>query len=239
MIERAKSGIESLDELLIEGLPKPSSIMLITPRTRLINVICAKFLIKGFNLGEGGIYITTQETPKEIKEEAQEFNLNLADYERKGLLSFIDCYSLTHGLKLKDDVKYALKFPEGLNDFFKLISHTSRKIESKTKVKSIRLVLNSFSDIINAFKQDKKRTFSFARELQARLRTTSSLSLSIIYKGLHESILESMIYPASDIVLELKRKSNEAFLRIRKCHKTLCKNDWFKLKFDLGNLILI
>ncbi|MBI4176784.1 MAG: AAA family ATPase [Candidatus Aenigmarchaeota archaeon] len=84
-ITRIKTGVQGLDEL-IEGGLIPGSAVLIAGHTGAGKTLLSmQFLWAGLQKGEPGVYISFEQTPEELKDDAIIFGWNFDAYERKGM----------------------------------------------------------------------------------------------------------------------------------------------------------
>jgi len=89
MFKRIKSGITGLDPL-IEGGFIEGSVNLVTGGTGTgKTTFSTQFLWDGLQRGESCIYITLEEGPDAIKQDASLFGWDFEKYEKKGLCKFI------------------------------------------------------------------------------------------------------------------------------------------------------
>lgn len=105
MVERIASGVPGFDELVGGGLPK-ESVTLITGNTGSgKTTFCSQFLWKGLENGENCLYITTEELPEEIREDAEVFGWGFQKYEDEGslVIKYID--PSTRSNYLREDVE--------------------------------------------------------------------------------------------------------------------------------------
>lgn len=92
MVERTSTGIPGLDELIEGGVPKDSVTMVTGNTGSGKTTFCTQFLINGMENGEKCLYITTEELPEMISEDAQSFGWDLDAYAKqdKFRITYID-----------------------------------------------------------------------------------------------------------------------------------------------------
>jgi circadian clock protein KaiC len=86
MSERAKTGIEGLDQLLDGGLPLGSTTVIQGGTGTGKTLVALHFLLEGAARGETGILFTQEETPDQLRSIAQGLGWDLAAVEATGLL---------------------------------------------------------------------------------------------------------------------------------------------------------
>ncbi|MFQ5683125.1 MAG: RAD55 family ATPase [Candidatus Binatia bacterium] len=87
---RISTGIVGLDPLLEGGLPEGKSYLLTGDPGTGKTIICMQFVLKGLMEGENAIYITIDERPAEILEQAASLGWDLAPYVEKKQLLILD-----------------------------------------------------------------------------------------------------------------------------------------------------
>ncbi len=89
MLRRIKTGIPGLDGLIQGGFVE-NSVNLITGETGTGKTLLAcQFIWHGLLKGETGVYITLEENPEDIKEDAKNFGWDFDKFEKKGLCKII------------------------------------------------------------------------------------------------------------------------------------------------------
>lgn len=120
--ERIQTGVPGLDELIAGGL-KPASLTLITGTTGTgKTTFSSQFLYEGAKkFNENGVYVTFEEPPENIKNDALNFGWDFEELEKEKKIAF---------------VRYD---PFHVEDIFDLIESAIRKINAK------RVVIDSVS----------------------------------------------------------------------------------------------
>ncbi len=86
-MNRIKSGIPGLDELIEGGFPEASSILVSGPAGTGKSICCMEFLYNGAkDYGDAGVYITMEEGPHNIWWNVQRFKWDLVSLERENKL---------------------------------------------------------------------------------------------------------------------------------------------------------
>lgn len=88
-LERIKTGISGLDPLLSGGVIVGHSTLLCGTFGTGKTTFCLQFLNEGAKSGEPGIYITFEEEPDQLKEEAKNYGWDFEKYEKEKLLKII------------------------------------------------------------------------------------------------------------------------------------------------------
>ena len=83
-MNRIKSGIPGLDDLIEGGFPEASSILVSGPAGTGKSIFCMEYLYNGAIDGEPGVYITLEEGPHNLWWNMQRFKWDLMPLERDG-----------------------------------------------------------------------------------------------------------------------------------------------------------
>ncbi|MDD1770717.1 MAG: KaiC domain-containing protein [Methanomassiliicoccales archaeon] len=80
MVDRVKSGIEGLDEMLEGGFPRSHTVVVMGSFGTGKTTFGLQFLNQGLKEGEKGIYISLEEDEKSIVDDARSFNWDLKPF---------------------------------------------------------------------------------------------------------------------------------------------------------------
>jgi circadian clock protein KaiC len=125
-MERVKTGIEGLDQALSGGIPRGNVILVSGSAGTGKTLLCLSFIYYGAkNFKEPGIYVSTDQTPEELKAEASNFGWDLEALEKKKMLKlhYVD-------LTKEEDLNYLQK-----------LSKIAKEIKAK------RIVLDSLTTL--------------------------------------------------------------------------------------------
>lgn len=89
-MEKLNSGIEGLDQLLYGGFPKGRAYLLSGEPGTGKTLFSLQFLIAGLKKGEKGIFISIDETPQHILQDALAVGWDLRPYLESGHLTILD-----------------------------------------------------------------------------------------------------------------------------------------------------
>jgi KaiC/GvpD/RAD55 family RecA-like ATPase len=132
-VDRAKTGIEGLDELLEGGIPKGRTVLVTGASGTGKSTFAMQFLYNGALGGEPGVYLTLEEKPENIRNEMKEFGMEVAKMEKEGKLAIIDASLVRLGLE--SDEKFTLS-PESfdINHLIQNLVMTCRNVGAKRVV---------------------------------------------------------------------------------------------------------
>lgn len=90
-VERIKTGIEGLDNVLKGGLRKTSSILVTGAPGTGKTIMALQFIYYGAkNYNENGIFIATEENLDDLRVSADNLGMNLSDMEKKGKIFLVE-----------------------------------------------------------------------------------------------------------------------------------------------------
>ena len=87
---RVPTGVEGLDEIIAGGLPQGKSYLLTGEPGTGKTTFCAGFILEGLKRGENGIYISVDEKPAHVVEDAESLGWDLRTPVEQGKLTLLD-----------------------------------------------------------------------------------------------------------------------------------------------------
>lgn len=101
-IDRVKTGIEGLDDLIEGGFPNGSSILLTGGPGVGKTTFCIQYLWEGASNGESCLFLSTEEPPKEIEIESKRFGLKFDEYSDNIDIEYLDSDKEIRPHKVRD-----------------------------------------------------------------------------------------------------------------------------------------
>ncbi len=92
-IEKIKSGIPGLDELLYGGIPERNVVLLSGGPGTGKTIFGQQYLYYGLERGEPGILVALEEHPVQIRKNMSAFGWDVTKYEREGLFAIVDAFT--------------------------------------------------------------------------------------------------------------------------------------------------
>jgi len=91
VIERVKTGIPGLDELIEGGFPKGDTILIAGKAGTGKSILATQFIYKGVTeYNEPGVLVTLEEPPRLIRRNMLRFGMDLQKLEKEGKISIVD-----------------------------------------------------------------------------------------------------------------------------------------------------
>lgn len=191
-MERVKTGIPGLDDLLNGGIPKNQLVLVTGTSGTGKTIMCTQFIYNGVTkFKENGVYLSFEEPDYYLKENVKGFGWDLGKLEKAGKFSFI---------------KYD---PYNVEDVLSALESTIKEIGAK------RIAIDSIS-ALGLYVRDKaelrRLIFNVAMILR-RLECTSMLVSEMVYgsKGISRYGVEEFVSDAVIVMYYERFQSN--FLR--------------------------
>jgi circadian clock protein KaiC len=90
-IDRVKTGIPGLDDLIEGGFPRGDTILIAGKAGTGKSILATQFIYKGVTeYDEPGVFVTLEESPKMIKRNMLRFGMDLEKLENEGKISIVD-----------------------------------------------------------------------------------------------------------------------------------------------------
>lgn len=126
-MNRVKSGVPGLDDLIEGGFPESSSILVSGGAGCGKSILCLEYLYNGAKLyNEPGVYITLEEGPHNLWWNMQRFKWDLLPLERDNMLKI---YKFEPNLDMKNDLE----------------NQTKRIVEKAKQMNAKRMVIDSIT----------------------------------------------------------------------------------------------
>ncbi|MBO3769456.1 MAG: KaiC domain-containing protein [Thermoproteota archaeon] len=133
MIDRVKTGIPGLDEMLNGGIPKRNIVLVSGGPGTGKTIFSQQYLYHGLTLEEPGILITLEEHPVQVRRNMAEFGWNVKDYEEKGLFAIVDAFTGGIGESAKRE-KYVVRSVDEIGEFLDTVKNALRDTKAQRAV---------------------------------------------------------------------------------------------------------
>ncbi|RLE68744.1 MAG: KaiC domain-containing protein, partial [Thermoprotei archaeon] len=92
-MERVKSGIPGLDEILYGGIPRRNIVLLSGGPGTGKTIFGQQYVYYGLTQGESGIIVALEEHPVQIRINMRQFGWDVRRYEDRGLFAIVDAFT--------------------------------------------------------------------------------------------------------------------------------------------------
>jgi len=234
LAEKLRTGVSIIDDLMIEGYPTLSGVLVLGDPGTGKAAFCQQFVGERLKRGECGVYMILDNFPESIRLSMMRMGSDVKIYERKGRFTFIDCYSPHIGAKSSE------RHSEDPSNISNLSITISKVLSEQDKAGPIVFVLDSFSTLIQ--RSGVRASLEFLRSLLGKLRAFKSTSLFVLNrKAFHPAILAAA-QDIADGVIEMKIEEGPSgllnYLRITKMRGTRHSTAWvpYEIHPDRGLL---
>ncbi|MFQ5910314.1 MAG: RAD55 family ATPase [Thermoplasmata archaeon] len=214
-VERVRSWIASLDEMLKGGIPVDSNLALLADPDVSVELFLQSFAYQGLRDGEGLIYSSATKPPDRIRKEFAHWNRDLREFERDGQVIFVnmaDTSSKGQNVINVDSRDYT-GVSVGINEAIDMLD--------PELYPRVRGLCDSTGDAL--FTLDLASVLKFAETRRAKRREKPMVSLHTLLSGIRDDLVEPFRHHA-DGVFEIAVEATEEEIirrfRVSKMHFT-------------------
>ena len=208
---KVKTGNTRLDDLLLGGIPFGSNIMVHGPPFVGKEIMVNTFIAEGLKKGIPALWVITDKTPKDIREEMKFVLSGYDEYERKGLVRYIDAFSRSMGDESKDEYTVYIDEPtdhEKISEAVETITKTFREGHEY-----YRMAFRSISTLI-AY-SDPNTAFRFLSPLCGKRKRDKAVSMFTVEKGMHGEQEIQMLGSIMDGMIDFKVDQLKTFFSVQ------------------------
>ncbi len=209
--EKVKTGTARLDDLLLGGMPFGSNVLVYGPPFTGKEVLVSVFVAEGLKKGIPAIWVITEKSPKEIREEMMFVLSGYEEYEKKGLVKYVDAYSRSMGDESQDPYAEYIESPTDYESIQKAIETAAKSFKESHEY--YRVAFRSISTLIAYL--DPATAFRFLSPVIGRRKRDRAVGMYTIEKGVHGEQEIQMIGSLMDGMIEFKVENLNTFLAIR------------------------
>jgi KaiC/GvpD/RAD55 family RecA-like ATPase len=210
-VEKVKTGNPRLDDLLFGGIPFGSNVLVYGQAFIGKEVVVGQFIAEGLKKGIPAIWVITDKTPADIREEMEFVVSGYQEYEKLDLVRYVDAYSKSMGEETEDPYTTYIDQPTDHEGLLKGLDTISKEIKAKHKY--YRLGFRSISTLIAYL--DTNIAFRFLQPFAGRRKRERAVSMYIIEKGMHSETDIQMLGSIMDGAVEFKLEQLQTFLCIK------------------------
>ncbi|MCI4350913.1 MAG: hypothetical protein L3K15_05310 [Thermoplasmata archaeon] len=210
---RVRTGVRRLDDLLFGGLPPAAQVLVNGPAHTGKDVLTRLFIAEGLRQGSAAIWVVSDKTYTQIREEMTAILPTYPDFESKGLVRYVDLYSRALGVTQADpSVRLLAPTDKGIVD--QLVGAVNQfSQELKEKAPAYRLAFESVSTVTAYL--DQTGMFRFIQPFAGRRKLDGAASYFVLETGMHsENDLQSLEH-MMDGSVNLKVDQLKTFLSVR------------------------
>src|SRR6266571_1539598 len=229
--QKVKTGVPRLDDLLFCGIPFGTNASVYGPAYVGKEVVFGIFMAEGLKKGVPILWVLTDKGPADIREEMAFVLPGYEEYEKLGLVRYIDAYSKSMGAEASDPNTTYIDEPTDHQSILKAVD--ARAADLKKKYPTYRLAFRSVSTLIAYL--DPTTTFKFLQPFVGRRKRDRAVAFYVIEKGMHEEQEIQMLGSLMDGSVEFKVEQLKSFMSI----KGICdvqSRGWIRYTYTKSNV---
>ncbi len=178
MVERVKTGIPGMDEILNGGIPVRNVVLLSGGPGTGKSIFSYQYLWNGLKQGDPGVFVALEEHPVQVRINMAQFGWDVRQYEHEGVFAIVDAFTGGIGEAAKRE-RYVIRDPEDIGLLSDVLREAIRDVGAK------RVVIDSVSTLYLAKPALARRTVMLLKRILSGLGTTSILvsQVSVTERG--------------------------------------------------------
>ncbi|GBF08685.1 UPF0273 protein [Aeropyrum pernix] len=178
MVDRVKTGIPGMDDILYGGIPRRNIVLLSGGPGTGKSIFSYQYLWNGLREGEPGVFVALEEHPVQVRINMAQFGWDVREYERQGLFAVVDAFTSGIGEAAKKE-RYVVTDPEDVGLLIDVLKEAIRDVGAK------RVAVDSVSTLYLAKPVLARRTVMLLKRVLSGLGTTSILvsQVSVTERG--------------------------------------------------------
>jgi len=225
VLERFPTGIETLDELIEGGFPRPSAIGIIGDVGAGKSLLCWQIMWNALERGSNVLFYLTEESKDEMKESVLGYGWDIDAYEKKGKLKIVDIFSkgvdiaaeniLEPEALMKKSFNFSQILKEGRDYYF----HALRGAD-------LLVIFNSISTIF--LTMETKNALAFLQNLKLATRVGRCVGIATLHRGIHDEKIENICRGNSDGIVEMRAIERDGKLTRRMRILKMSRTDFYR-----------
>ncbi len=210
---KVRTGVRRLDDLLYGGYPVGTQVLVNGPAHTGKDVLARLFSIEGLRLGIPSIWVVTDKTFRQVRDDLVGLYPGYADAEKKGMIRYVDLYSRAVGVAQSSaNVRLLSSTDKAVLDQLAQTVNSFAE-ELKEQFPTYRLLFESVSTVTAYL--DTTATFRFLQPFVGRRKLDGAVAYYELDSGMHsESDLETLEHMV-DGSINLKVEQMKTFLSVR------------------------
>jgi len=209
--QKVKTGIPRLDDLMFGGIPFGTNASVYGPAYVGKEVLVNLFMAEGLKKGVPILWVLTDKGPADVRDEMAFVLPGYEEYEKLGLVRYVDAYSKSMGAEATDSNTTYIDEATDHQSLLKAVETIA--MEWKKKYPTYRLGFRSVSTLIAYL--DPTTTFKFLQPFVGRRKRDKAVAFYVIEKGMHEEQEIQMLGSLMDGSIEFKVEQLKSFLSIK------------------------
>ena len=210
---KVRTGVRRLDDLLFGGLPKGAQVLVSGPAHTGKDVLARMFIAEGLKAGIPALWVVTDKTYTQIREEMTGLFPQYPEFEERGLVRYVDLYSRSLGVTQAEPNVRLLALTEkgALDQLSSAVNNYSQEL--KEKAPTYRMVFETVSTLTAYL--DTSGMFRVLQPFVGRRKLDNAAAYYSLEAGMHsESDLQTLEH-MMDGSINLKLDQLKTFLSVK------------------------
>ncbi|MDE1819294.1 MAG: hypothetical protein KGJ23_03120 [Euryarchaeota archaeon] len=193
---KVKTGVNRLDDLLLGGVPLGTSVLVNAPSHTGKDVMARLMAAEGLKKGVPILWILSDKATSTLREEMTAVLPSYLEYEKKGLVRYVDLYSMSLGITTADPLVTMLSTED--KNFLESLSKAVDEVAAdfRKKAEYYRLIFETVSTV-TAYLDDAQSSFRFLQPFVGRRKRDKAVAYYLVDTGMHSEndiqVLEHMM----------------------------------------------
>jgi KaiC/GvpD/RAD55 family RecA-like ATPase len=210
---KIRTGVRRLDDLVFGGLPRGSQVLINGPSHAGKDVLARLFVAEGLKTGIPALWVVTDKTSTQIREEMTGLLPQYPDFEARGLVRYVDLYSRTLGVTQGDTMTKLLS-PNDKGTIEQLtVAVNTFSQDLREKAGTYRLVFESISTLTAYL--DTSSMFRFLQPFVGRRKLDGAAAYYAIETGMHSDSDLQTLEHMMDGSVNIKIEQLKTFLSVK------------------------
>jgi KaiC/GvpD/RAD55 family RecA-like ATPase len=189
------AGFDYFNEIMGGGIPVGSSVLITGATASGKSILCQQLAFKYLAEKKACVFISYDDLPNKIRKNMETFGLDLSDYEEKGAIIFIDCYSSLAGTRSYE--KHSVQQPFALTELNIATSTAWDEINNMPKALFLDSATSLFTNL------DASRVIEFLQDRSAKIKANNGIFVFTLGKGIVEPNFVNRLEEVVDCIIEL------------------------------------
>jgi KaiC/GvpD/RAD55 family RecA-like ATPase len=213
-VEKVRTGITKLDDLMYGGIPFNSNVLFIGPSFLGKEVAILNFIAEGLRKGIPAVMITTSKPPQEIARDMTPILTEFVEYERIGLVKWIDATSQIQPDDVGFDESKRVYRVNGAADLGNILEglHEIEDVLGEEHA-YFRIAYLSLSPSVSH--SQPSEAYDFIQRMVNELRKTRFVGAFALEKGMHDQREIETIEHQMDGAVIFKEEDTKTFLSVQ------------------------
>ncbi|MCJ2562830.1 MAG: hypothetical protein LN417_01900 [Candidatus Thermoplasmatota archaeon] len=235
-VEKVRTGITKLDDLMYGGIPFNSNVLFIGPSFLGKEVAILNFIAEGLRKGIPAVIVTTSKPPQEISKDMGPILVEFVEYERIGLVKWIDATSQVPPDSVGFDKEKRVYRVNGAADLGNILEglHEIEAVLGEEH-EYFRMAYLSLSPSLSH--SEPNEAYDFIQRMVNDLRQTRFVGAFALERGMHDRKEIETIEHQMDGAVMFKEEDTKTFLSIQGVCDVQTR-DWIQYKRTDRGLII-